>query len=62
MVVLISGISFLAYVLIKTMGSEQGIGLSGLLGGLVSSTAVTLSLSNRSKREAWACCTRCIFT
>lgn len=51
MVVLISGISFLAYVLIKWMGSEQGIGLSGLLGGLVSSTAVTLSLSARSKRE-----------
>lgn len=52
MVVLISGISFLAYVLIKWIGSEQGIGLSGLLGGLVSSTAVTLSLSARSKREA----------
>jgi uncharacterized membrane protein (DUF4010 family) len=51
MVVLISGISFLAYVLIKLMDSEQGIGLSGLLGGLVSSTAVTLSLSNRSRRE-----------
>jgi uncharacterized membrane protein (DUF4010 family) len=51
MVVLISGISFLAYVLIKLMDSEQGIGLSGLLGGLVSSTAVTLSLTNRSKRE-----------
>lgn len=51
MVVFISGISFLAYVLIKVIGSEQGIGLSGLLGGLVSSTAVTASLSQRSKKE-----------
>lgn len=51
MVVLISGISFLAYVLIKVLGSEQGIGVSGLLGGLVSSTAVTLSFSARSRRQ-----------
>lgn len=52
MVVFISGISFLAYVLIKWLGSEQGIGVSGLLGGLVSSTAVTMSLSQRSKKES----------
>lgn len=52
MVVLISGISFLGYVLIKLVGSRQGIGLTGLLGGLVSSTAVTLSFSQRSKKES----------
>jgi uncharacterized membrane protein (DUF4010 family) len=52
MVVFISGISFLAYVLIKVIGSERGIGISGLLGGLVSSTAVTMSLSQRSKKES----------
>ena len=51
MVVLISGISFLGYVLIKLVGSRQGIGLTGLLGGLASSTAVTLSLSQRSQKE-----------
>lgn len=51
MVVLISGISFLGYVLIKLVGSRQGIGLTGFLGGLVSSTAVTLSLSQRSQKE-----------
>ncbi len=51
MVVLISGISFLGYVLIKLVGSRQGIGLTGLLGGLVSSTAVTLSFSQRSQKE-----------
>ncbi len=51
MVVFISGISFLGYVAIKVVGPEQGIGLTGFLGGLVSSTAVTLSFSQRSKRD-----------
>jgi uncharacterized membrane protein (DUF4010 family) len=51
MVVLISGISFLGYILIKIVGSRQGIGLTGLLGGLVSSTAVTLSFSQRSQEN-----------
>ena len=49
MVVFISGISFLGYVLIKVIGGRRGIGLTGLLGGLVSSTAVTLSFSERSQ-------------
>ncbi len=51
MVVFISAISFLGYVLVKVVGSRQGIGLTGLLGGLVSSTAVTLSFSERSQKE-----------
>lgn len=51
MVVLISGISFLGYLLIKMVGARLGIGLSGFLGGLVSSTAVTLSFSQRSRTE-----------
>lgn len=49
MVVFISGISFLGYVLIKIVGPRRGIGLTGLLGGLASSTAVTLSFSERSQ-------------
>ncbi len=52
MVVFISAINFLGYVLIKFVGAEQGIWLTGLLGGLVSSTAVTLGFSERSRREA----------
>jgi len=52
MVVFISGISFLGYVLVKVVGSRQGIGLTGLLGGLVSSTAVTLSFAQRSQSES----------
>ena len=50
MVVLISGISFLGYVLIKLMPARSGVGITGLLGGLVSSTAVTISLSERSRQ------------
>ena len=52
MVVLISGISFLGYVLIKFVGSRRGIGLTGLLGGLASSTAVTLSFAQRSRKNS----------
>lgn len=50
MVVLISGISFLGYILFKILGSRRGIGLTGVLGGLASSTATTLSLSQRSQQ------------
>ena len=49
MVVLISGISFLGYVLIQVVGPRRGVGLTGILGGLASSTAVTLSIAERSR-------------
>lgn len=49
LVVFVSGIGFLGYVLIKILGAEQGVGLTGVLGGLVSSTATTVSLAGRSK-------------
>ena len=48
MVVLISGLNFVSYLLVKLVGTEHGIGLTGLLGGLVSSTAVTLGFAQRS--------------
>ena len=47
-VVLVSFISFVGYVLIKVIGHAAGIGLTGLVGGLVSSTVTTLSFSRRS--------------
>ena len=52
MVVFISGISFLGYALIKFVGSDRGIGLIGFMGGLVSSTAVTLTFAERSRSQA----------
>lgn len=51
MVVLISGLNFASYILVKVVGQEHGIGITGLLGGLVSSTAVTLGFSQRSRKE-----------
>ena len=51
MVVLISGLNFVGYILVKVLGSEHGIGLTGILGGLVSSTAVTLGFAQRSRTE-----------
>ena len=54
MVVFISGINFLGYVLMKIVGPNQGIGLAGFLGGLVSSTAVTLSFSEPDLAKPFA--------
>jgi len=51
MVVLISGLDFASWILVKIAGREHGIGLTGLLGGLVSSTATTLSMTKRSRQE-----------
>ncbi len=51
MVILIAGISFLGYVMSKILGPNRGIAATGILGGLISSTAVTLSLARKS-REA----------
>jgi len=51
MVVLIAGLNFAGYILVKVVGREHGLGITGLLGGLVSSTAVTLSFSQRSRTE-----------
>ncbi|QAA76893.1 MAG: hypothetical protein BIP78_1127 [Candidatus Bipolaricaulis sibiricus] len=51
MVVLVSGVGFAGYVLMKRLGPGRGISLTGFIGGLVSSTAVTLSFSQRGRRE-----------
>lgn len=51
MVVLISGIGFTGYIAIKLLGSRKGIGLTGFLGGLVSSTATTITFAKRSATE-----------
>lgn len=50
MVVLISALNFASYLLIKIVGAEHGIGIAGVLGGMVSSTAVTLGFSQRSRQ------------
>lgn len=49
LVVLISAISFAGYFAIRFMGNRRGIALTGALGGLASSTAVTLAMAGRVK-------------
>ncbi len=49
MVVIISTIDFIGYALTKFIGSKKGIVITGLIGGLVSSTAVSATLSPLSK-------------
>ncbi len=49
MVVLISAVSMLGYVLMRALGARQGIAVTGILGGLASSTAVALGLSAKAK-------------
>jgi len=48
-VVFISAISYVGYVAIKVIGPEKGLSLTGLIGGLVSSTAVTTAMAARVK-------------
>lgn len=51
MVVLISGLGFLGYILMRLLGNQAGISLTGLVGGLASSTATTLAFSRRSRDD-----------
>jgi len=50
MVVFVSGLSFLSYFAIKFFGTRKGIGLSGFLGGFISTTALALSFADSSKK------------
>lgn len=47
MVLLVAGISFFGYIAIRLLGATHGIGVAGLFGGLVSSTAVAMSMARR---------------
>jgi uncharacterized membrane protein (DUF4010 family) len=51
MVVLIAGLSFCGYVAVRLIGPERGVMLTGLLGGLVSSTVATLNLARLSRQS-----------
>lgn len=51
LIVLIAGVGFAGYVAVRVLGPGRGLGLTGLVGGLVSSTAVTLAAAGRARRE-----------
>ena len=50
-VVLVAGISFAGYLAMKLAGATRGILLTGVLGGMVSSTAVTLNFARLAEKE-----------
>jgi uncharacterized membrane protein (DUF4010 family) len=54
MVVLIVGISLGGYIAYKLLGERIGLALSGILGGLISSTATTVSYARRTAQVAEA--------
>lgn len=49
MVVLVSLIGYVGYILIRVLGAGRGLSLTGILGGLVSSTAVTMAMADEAK-------------
>jgi uncharacterized membrane protein (DUF4010 family) len=51
MMLLVAGVSFVGYAATRLLGPERGLTITGLVGGLVSSTAVTLAMSSRSKED-----------
>ncbi len=48
-VVLISGLSMVGYVLMRLLGARQGIAVTGIVGGMTSSTAATFGLSHQAR-------------
>jgi uncharacterized membrane protein (DUF4010 family) len=52
LVILIAGLSLAGYVATRWLGSGRGTAITGFTGGLVSSTAVTLSFARRSRLES----------
>ena len=48
-VILVSSIGFVGYFLMKKFGDKVGLWLSGLMGGIVSSTAVSIAMGNIAK-------------
>lgn len=50
-IILTSGLGFVGYILMKFLGAGRGILLSGIIGGLISSTAVTWVFAKKSKEN-----------
>ncbi len=48
-VVLVAGLSFAGFVAVRVVGEQRGLTITGAIGGLVSSTAVTVAMADRSR-------------
>ena len=51
-VIIVATISFISFVVMKKMGTKQGVSLSGMLGGLVNSEATTGALAAMAKKRS----------
>ncbi|MGC9517964.1 MAG: MgtC/SapB family protein [Methanomicrobiales archaeon] len=51
MIVFISAISYAGYILMKLIGAQRGLSITGIIGGLVSSTAVVTAMAGRVKES-----------
>ena len=51
MFVLIAGVGFAGYIAVRALGPTRGLAIAGFFAGLASSTAATLSLSQRAKAQ-----------
>jgi uncharacterized membrane protein (DUF4010 family) len=51
MVLLIAGLGFVGYVTMRRVGPRPGLAISAIVGGLASSTAVTIDFSHRARAQ-----------
>ncbi len=51
LVILISGLSMVGYVAVRLLGAARGVLVTGFFGGVVSSTALTLTFARQSRTE-----------
>lgn len=51
LVILISGLSLVGYVAVRWLGSSRGTAVTGITGGLVSSTAISLTFARQSRLD-----------
>ena len=49
LIILVSAISYAGYILVRVLGNQRGLMISSVLGAVVSTTAVTLSLAERAR-------------
>lgn len=50
-VVLVAGLSFAGFLAVRLLGERRGLAVTGAIGGLVSSTAVTVAMAERSRMK-----------
>ena len=50
-VVLIAGLSYVGYFLSRILGKQRGVGVTGIVGGITSSTAVTATMAQTASKD-----------